>query len=369
MVSNIYQDADICDVQALETLLSYLPDVIRVDMRRRMFRTFELFNRERHLEVVEVVNKILWICENIAPELPQVIRGKAIREAYDATEAVQTPTFFAVQLFIRFVMHAPFYKTSTSRVKACKLLQDNIEDNQGWNCVKAYGNGCGTFYRFNASSKKHFFKVISDLPVSAIYVCCVIMEVDLFSDWIPFCCRLHNQGEVSHFHKALFFVVKGVWPFSDRDLFLEGYGVDDLESNRRIWVVAQSLDETRDELPRGIQPPPCVEGSLRCEAYNSGLRIDVTSPTTTRLSLVVSIDPKIPVIPQTVINWVSGKIMWQIMTEISRAATVAQDRQSKYFSRRRGRPEMYSMLREHFNETFEKMDPQGYKHHAIPEDY
>jgi hypothetical protein len=119
--------------------------------------------------------------------------------------------------------------------------------------------------------------VVDDLPV--FEQCAVIHEVDLFHQWIPFCCESVNISKIGnaelvayvphpHPHflslslslerelalahsnnltlcaRYLNFFVAGI----SRDMLLRAYGADGLSEHRKILVLANSID----------QPPPLL---------------------------------------------------------------------------------------------------------------
>lgn len=362
------------DEAVYETLLSHLPPTLREQVEPRMTTACDLFIGERHYEVLQTLDDVRVMCERAAAT-PESDGGVSVtvptpEPLPTMSGAKPSATYMSVELFRNFLLASHMYTTATRRAADCNELLRDMEDRSGWREVRVDEKGCGTFYRLDKPSGHHYFKVVSDTPVNPIYLCGTIMELDLYTEWFPMCVHAQSQGDVSRFHKSSHFVIGAPWPFDNRDAFIEGYGIDDLEQNNRLIVVAHSLYEDAGPLPRGIRPPQKMPNTVRCDVFYGGFLIQMVSSTVTRLSFIMSIDPKVPNLPQSALNWVSGKILWQMVVEIQKASARGMDPRSKYWSRRREHTDVYELLRTRYNAALQKAaSPEDFERLRLDEDY
>lgn len=375
------------DEATYATLLRHLPAGLRDKAAALVATAKDLYINERHYEVLQVLDRTMELAKATAAAtlvtVPIDASGGAAHHNSNDSNTNQTSnssatgggaaghiqstpptplaTYLSAMLFVKFIEASPMYVTASRRARDCNELLRDIEDTSGWKTVKADGDGSGTYYRLDKPTGHHYFKVVSTTTANPIFLCGAIMELDLFNEWFPFCTVARTQGDVSRFHKSSHFVIGAPWPFADREAFIEGYGIDDLEQNDRLVIVAHSLYEDAGPLPEGIRPPQPAKGSVRCDIYYGGFLIQILTATTTRVSFIMSIDPKVPNLPQSALNWVSGKILWQMMAEIQRAAVRSMDVKSKYWTRRRERADVYEFLRARYNDILRRR--------ASPEEY
>ena len=171
------------------------------------------------------------------------------------------------------------------------------------------------------------------------------------------------QGEVTRFHKSSRFAIQMMWPMSNREVFLVGYGVDDLQKRKRIIIWSKSVadDET---LPPQIERPPVKKGNTRISVDFGGFVIDALTPTTCRVSFIMNVDPQIPAVPTALVNWVSRKMIWVLLWQMGNAAKEASKGKGKYAERRTSRPDIYLHFRERAKTVFNLHFP-GMEHPEI----
>ncbi|KAK7200616.1 hypothetical protein NESM_000117800 [Novymonas esmeraldas] len=380
------------DSAAFDSLVRFLPADLRGLAETHVAEACELHVKDRHFDAVRKVEVVLHACRRAllrnAPPLVEPPAASAVRPAAAAAppgEVRCLPTALAIALVLRFLETSELYQVSCARARICDDLTRDIRNDAGWRLVSDHGDGDGTYYRFDDANNAHYFKVRGTVAVSVLYVCSILMELDLYSQWFPFCRTSLSQGEVSRFFRSAYMLVGAPWPFASRDVFMLGMGVDDLEDRDRILIVAHSVPFAGDaprkttsstpalassQLPPGVVAPARAKGSVVCDIIYTGFEIKMISPTETRLSFLISVDPKVPNIPQSALNWMSGKVMWQMLISMQTAAQKAMRPDSKYYQRRRQRPDVYELLRCRYNEMLRRKFPTAaYAAHALPEDY
>ncbi|KAH9580042.1 hypothetical protein LSM04_006923 [Trypanosoma melophagium] len=338
------------DEQLCKRLIMFLPKQLQESVRSELRLAEELFANDRHFEVQSTINSILNMCaESIESNLSlEPVIAKPTNSVN--TLATASPSSLSLKLFMSFIRESKLYQVSVEKVECCRQLLDDIADKTAWRLVGSGGsNDSGTYYRYDEKTKSHLFKVIGEVPNSIIYLMGVLMEPDLFTEWFPFCFHSTVQGELTRFHKASQLAIRVPWPFTNRDIFLEGFGVDDLSLNKRVIIVSRSFRED-GPIPPGFQLPKPNE-YVRLHVEYGGFVIEALNPSHCRLSFVINVDPKLPHAPMWGVNWVSGKVVWGILREISRAAKQAENEKSKYAEKRRQRPDVYTYLQERFCEV------------------
>lgn len=397
-------NADGLGVAAFRALLTFLPSDLREFADTTLTKACELYECDRHYEVAAAVESVLERCkqklqsatledapaqDDIEPLLHNARSSNS--DGGGDVSPKPLPTTLAIAIFHRFVESSVLYSFARNRIVACDNLTHEIDDDEGWKLVSDQGNGDGTYYRYDEANDAHFFKVRGTVHVSVLYICSIIMELDLFSEWFPNCRKSVSQGEVSRYYRAAYMLIGAPWPFSSRDVLMLGAGIDDLEAHSRIVIVAHSIPfagmeprtfvgsdstpgtrtlNTAGVVPPGIQVPVHNDSNVACDIIYSGFEVKMSTPTETRLSFMLSVDPKVPNIPQGVLNWLSGKVMWGMLGGMESAAKKAMRKDSKYYQRRRERPDVYELLRQRYNEMLKsKFTREDYVKYALKEDY
>ncbi|KPI89767.1 hypothetical protein ABL78_1147 [Leptomonas seymouri] len=396
-------NAEGLDTAAFQSLLAFLPNDLREFADTTLTKARELYECDRHYEVVAAVESVLERCkqtlqtasledapmqENIEPVS---INSTSSTGTLPTTAVKPLPTALSVAIFHRFVESSLLYTFALNRIALCDSLTREIEDDEGWKLVSDHGNGDGTYYRYDEANDAHFFKVRGTVQVSILYACSVIMELDLFSEWFPSCRKSVSQGEVSRYYRSAYMLIGVPWPFSSREVLLLGAGIDDMEARNRIVIVAHSipfagmeprkfvasdatpgactLNEPGVVLP-GINVPAHNNSNVVCDIIYTGFEVKMRTPTETQLSFILSIDPKVPNIPRGVLNWLSGKVMWGMLGDMEAAAKKAMQRGSKYHKRRCERPDVYDLLRKRYNDVLKsKYTQDDYVKYALKADY
>lgn len=352
------------DQETFDKLVSFIPLETAKLTRQAVDEASQLFLHDRHFDVLAKTEGLL---EELARVEKDLERSPILVEPNSndigggkVPERDEAPTSLSVGLLRTWIEDCPLHKVALHKVKECKFLVDDIDDRTSWKpTTKIDENGYGTYYRAEPGKSAHSFKVIGEVQESVLHVVSVIMELDLYTEWFPFCCEAVMQGEITKFHKSSKFVVKMPWPMSDREVFLIGYGVDDLQHRKRVIITSRSVSETED-IPPTITRPTVGKGRTRIAVEVGGFLIEALSPTSCRVSFIMNVDPLIPHVPLSLVNWVSGKMIWVLLYQMDKAAKRAGTPGSKYTERRKKRPDIYVHLQNRAVEV--------YAHHFPGED-
>ena len=141
--------------------------------------------------------------------------------------------------------------------------------------------------------------VIEGAPLADVLA--VWREVSLFSEWIPSCTsstRLRLHGHVD----MLIYMTLNVLGLLTRDAVLHGYGVDCLDSHGTILVLAKSVEAHEMPADASIFPPEPSWPLVRMQYRRLQVSLEPLSPMSTRATLLMEIDPKLRVVPQSVVE-------------------------------------------------------------------
>jgi hypothetical protein len=125
------------------------------------------------------------------------------------------------------------------------------------------------------------------------------------------------------------------FPVSNREAFITGYAIDDLTVNKRVVIVAKSVQES-DVLPAAVRRPPVTRGNVRADLKVGGFLIQLIGETKCKVSFIMNVDPHLHYVPPSLINFVSGRLMWVLLRQMASAAKKSQDPKSKYRERMNG---------------------------------
>jgi hypothetical protein len=350
------------DREAASNLLQFLPEGSRAKIQIKLNECEELFNFDRLFDLLDEVKDLLALVKAVEHDLLQVkvsVEGENISSeaSPELSEAQKQPTPLSAAMLAAFIESSPMYVISQEKVRACQLLSDDIEDHTTWAPTTSIDErGYGTYYRAEAGKTAHSFKVIGEVQESILHVVSVIMELDLYTEWFPMCCDAEMQGELTRFHKSSRFVVQVPWPMSNREVFLVGYGVDDLTTRKRVIITSRSIADD-EPLHSNIRRPPVGKKCTRIAVEKGGFLLEALSPTTCRVSFIMNVDPQIPHVPTWLVNWVSGKMIWVLLHQMDKAAKRAGKKKSKYTDRRHNRPDIYEHLQRRAVEVYAQHFP------------
>lgn len=132
----------------------------------------------------------------------------------------------------------------------------------------------------------------------------VLREVDLYTEWAPFCSKADKLTQVGKIEVVAHQVMSVPLLGLSRDVAFRALGCDCMREDGSIIIVAASVDEFPGA---DIPPAPTRIGSARMLLRSFQAKVDVLSPTSARTRLVANIDPKLA-LPQWLIDFSMKKI-------------------------------------------------------------
>ena len=155
----------------------------------------------------------------------------------------------------------------------------------------------------------------NNLQIKLKVLMAIIYEIDLYKKWVPFCNFGQNLKSVDKASKVVY--LKTDPPFiSDRELFLYGLGIDRLEHNGTIVIMAKSID--KDEQ---IQK----QCDVHIEKKSKFVRVDMPFFTfqikpleENRLEIkaVSNLDAHLHLVPDSVVNLITRKFAFYLFEKM-----------------------------------------------------
>lgn len=290
-------------------------------------------------------------------------------------------------------------KIEAQEVRA--LLEAFQDESSHWEAKMENSRGTQVMWRPTRGSPIHTLRLDGKLPISMFNILSVIMEVDLYLNWIPTVMgiglkRINMLSDMDRFRKFVHCDASIPWPIANRDCNLVGFGVDLLDQGR-VLAVARSYecapespasvnwslfpetahlgaqkDDIQIESPNldsipftnpgvaeAVQKlesipaliPSVKSGIVRSKVHQGGFLLTPISDTETAVSALFQVDPDLAVMPSWLINWCMKHFMFTVLDLLGKAASKVGTEKSPYTKRMTDKPEVYEYLRQRLEEN------------------
>lgn len=195
--------------------------------------------------------------------------------------------------------------------------------------------GVTTYYRREADSSLSI-KMDGELSGVALFEqVSVLKEVDLHYKWAPFCTSSLTVKDLNKIDTVGWFVI-GLPQFGmARDGCFRAFGCDNLVESGDFFLVGQGVNDRDDNVPYDeeyfledmenvqIPGPPTRLGSGRVTIRHFSAEVHILSPASVRTRVVANINPNLPVIPQSLLEFIMRKLCGVILFKLQHAAKKA----------------------------------------------
>jgi len=134
----------------------------------------------------------------------------------------------------------------------------------------------------------------------------LIYEIELFKNWVPFCDQSYTLKRVKWCEKVVYLKL-GLPILSDREGYLDGFGVDRLDENGTILIIVKTV-HNNEELKRTLGITVPESKNVRMEINYFFCEIKPLSHNRLIFKAICNIDPKIDFLPGWVLNFFIRKI-------------------------------------------------------------
>lgn len=150
-----------------------------------------------------------------------------------------------------------------------------LPEDASWNLAVQESSGLKIFYRRHASSTLLSFRVEGTVHANILNIICVLNEMDLYKEWIPYYTfplrvglrevkKLYQLGRVEQIDLL---ELDFPWPVNNRDCCLEIWAADDLDYTNRFFTRITTLDggNKNPRVPVTVPMPSNKTLRLYCE--------------------------------------------------------------------------------------------------------
>mmetsp|Transcript_9446 Transcript_9446/g.19920 ORF Transcript_9446/g.19920 Transcript_9446/m.19920 type:complete len:382 (+) Transcript_9446:174-1319(+) len=159
------------------------------------------------------------------------------------------------------------------------------------------------------SNGLHAFKARAELNAPVVNLCALLNETELFAELFWFVRKSAALQDLGRFRKSFHMQWQLLWPLSDREAPLLGYGVDGLDEDNCFMTVTRSLArEDVDSSGKQLEYPEPSSGRgqpVRMRAECLGFHFEPIEPTKTRATVVARLDLLLPFVPVALVNYSS----------------------------------------------------------------
>ena len=312
-----------------------------------------------------------------------------------------------------YLKHKLLYDTIKVEAEEVRtLIKDFETETTDWQETMTDSKGTKVMWKPSKGSPIHTLRLDGKLRIPVFNLLAVLMEVDLYTTWIPTVMGvglkdLQMLEDIDRFNKVVHVEVAIPWPIANRDCNLIGYGVDLLDQGRVLAVArsfecapevphnvdwsyfaetkhlveegaaqdsekivtseasassseADSRSKKRDEIVKVLRrvaslcKPPKSSKIVRAKIHQGGFLLTPVSDTETEVSFLFQFDPDLAVIPSWLINWGMKHFSFTVLSLLEKAASKVGTPESPYTKRMADKPDVYEYLRSRLH-AFESM--------------
>jgi len=125
-----------------------------------------------------------------------------------------------------------------------EFLNHAIKDEEGWLSEKFEGK-THVKYKQLPQSKTVSIKIEAELDISIFNLCALIYEIELFKNWVPFCDKSYTIKKIKRAEKVVYLKL-GLPILSDREAYMDGFGVDRLDENGTILIICKTIHNNEE---------------------------------------------------------------------------------------------------------------------------
>lgn len=330
------------ELRGIDTMFGFAPEGVQPRLHELYAELLLLYECDRHYEFLDVAKEMLRVLDQATDELTKQPE-RSISACLDSVEStVPVPSIFATQMIRNALLRSKEYHTATLKCKECNIfLQDIKHDTTVWSPISVDKKGYGTYSRDQPGCVTQSIKVMGEVDVPMIHMAGVVMELDLYTEWFPFCIEAKDQGIVSRFHRTSKFAITIPWPVANREVFIVGYAIDDMTRNKRVIIYARSVKDG-EQMPPMVRIPGVTKGNVRADLNIGGFLIELLTPERCLVSFILNINPNLSAIPPGLMNFVSGRLMWVLLHEMQKAAVRSRKPDGAYAERRKQHKQIYA---------------------------
>jgi len=198
-----------------------------------------------------------------------------------------------------------------------KQVTSEIVLDEGWITEKA-NDQVVVKYKYIPNTELISIKIEGVVDCPLINLLTLIYETELYNLWVPFLSQAEQLKIIHRASKVAYLRLGLPYPLSDREVYLGGIGVDRLDENGTILILAGSIDDNPEFIEKHkIQKLDIGKSStVKVDVKFAGFEITPLSENKCLMKGVANVNPRIGFLPTRVINWflrkAAGLLFWKI---------------------------------------------------------
>ena len=194
-------------------------------------------------------------------------------------------------------------------------------------------------YRNEQDTPIHSIAAQFDVSAPIKVIMMLMAEADLLPSWMPSFLGLEVRrlAQPGRFRQLVYMKIWMPWPFKDREMVFDAMGCDLIEEHGGILVVVRSYDPTLDaDLYGTCDVPQITCDRVRIDITLAGAFVHGGHGHDCTLANVVNADLKLPVVPTSLVNYLTRKLIWHALKAFrKKAASLSADLPAEYEERLR----------------------------------
>ena len=188
-----------------------------------------------------------------------------------------------------------------------------LDDQEGYSLVKENKkNNVKMWYKKEDGERFVTLRFTVDrIKIPFFNLITLLYETDLYHYWFPFCKQSFDYMKVNKTCKVCYQELIFPFPLKNRETIICGKGINRMNHNGTVLVMSKSYQLENDPRVRQkvgeFKSERRPEGLVENVVHFYGFEISPVSPTELSLRVCMLVDPKIPLIPDSMINFASKK--------------------------------------------------------------
>jgi hypothetical protein len=236
-----------------------------------------------------------------------------------------------------------------------KILQE-MEDPKDWTS-DSLSSAVKISYKYIPNTELISLKMEAEVDVSIQIMMTLINEISLWSHWFPF---IKKTSQVKRLHRgaAVYYLELGLpYPLQNRETHIYGFGVDRLQENGSVLILAESVDENQEFLQRHDVKKMANSGIVNMDIRFSGFEIIPLGENRCKLRGIANTNPKFNWLPASLLNFLFKKGMQFVLDRLIKKAKNFKGSVWEKETLREEKREFYDWLN-HIVEEYHKTHPQ-----------
>jgi hypothetical protein len=210
-----------------------------------------------------------------------------------------------------------------------------LADMSSWT-LNNESDGISTY--ISGNGREFLVRSEAEIETGLFPILVLLAEPDMLPKWLPMLSDVKILGEPTKYRRILNYKFNLPWPVSDREASVLGRGMPLIDS-RGLVIMLKTVESNY----LGTDIPAASEGSVKVDISLSCIYIQYSQENKCSISLIIRSDPKLPLIPQWLINYGTKQVTHIFLKNLREYATKFAG--SEFEDRVKARPEFYNDIR------------------------